>query len=62
MDEPWKILRATAQWIDLERGSERMQVQRPSNPAARAMFMQIRPGEMIDEALIHYFQTARQSS
>lgn len=57
MAEPWKVVQATGQRIDLERGTERMEVQRPANPAARAMFMQIRPGELISDATIHYFLT-----
>lgn len=60
MDEPWKVVRTTSQSIELQHGPETMALQRPSNPAARAMFMQIRPGEQIDEAMIHYLLTVGQ--
>ena len=54
--EPWKVVQATGQRIDIERGLERKEVWRPSNPAARAMFMQIRPGELIDDDTIYFFR------
>jgi hypothetical protein len=55
MAEPWKVVRATGHRIDIERGLERKELYRPSNPAARAMFMQFRPGELIDDDTIFFF-------
>jgi hypothetical protein len=57
MEAPWKVVEATIQRIELERGSERRELPRPSNLAARAMFMQIRPGQTIEDDLIHFIQT-----
>jgi hypothetical protein len=60
MAEPWKVAQATKQRLDLERGLERMELQCPRNPAARALFMQIRPGESIAEDTIHFLLTVDQ--
>jgi hypothetical protein len=57
MDAPWIVVEATIQKIELERGSERRELPRPANLAARAMFMQIRPGQSIPDDLIHFIQT-----
>jgi hypothetical protein len=57
MDAPWMVIEATIQKIELERGSERKELPRPSNLAARAMFMQIRQGQTIPDDLIHFIQT-----
>jgi hypothetical protein len=54
--EPWRVVQATGQRIDLERGPERNEIWRPFNPAARAMFMQIRPGELVDDDTIYFFR------
>jgi hypothetical protein len=57
MDAPWKVVEATIHKVELERGSERRELPRPSNLAARAMFMQIRPGQSLEDDLIHFIQT-----
>jgi hypothetical protein len=60
MAESWKVAQVTGQRLALERGLECMELQRPKNPAARAMFMQIRPGERINEDLVHFLLTVDQ--
>ncbi|HSY01884.1 MAG TPA: hypothetical protein VK819_07005 [Acidobacteriaceae bacterium] len=54
MATPWKVVEATVQGIALVRGDEQQRLDRPSNPAARAMFMQFRPGAMMDDDTIHF--------
>src|ERR1700761_5271335 len=60
MTSSWKVVEAKGQRIQLERGVERKELQRPSHPAARTMFMLIRPGEQINDDMIHFFLTVDQ--
>lgn len=60
MDGPWKVAHVSGQSLALERGPETFELQRPRNPAARAMFMQIRIGERIPDDLIHFLLTVDQ--
>lgn len=55
MADPWTVVETTGQRIDLERGLERKEIRKPSDLTAGSMFMQVRPGELIDDATIEYF-------
>jgi hypothetical protein len=52
--EPWKVIEATTVRMDLARGPERQALVRPSNPAARALFLQFKTGQTIDDDTIHF--------
>jgi hypothetical protein len=52
--EPWKVVEATTAHMGLERGLERHELARPSNPAARALFLQFKAGQTIDDDTIHF--------
>jgi hypothetical protein len=60
MGEPWKVVKATTAGIDLERGPERQELVRPSNPAARALFLQFEAGQTIDDDTIHFIRSVDQ--
>lgn len=55
MAEPWRVVEASVHRIVLERGLEKKEVYRPSRPAARAMFMQFRAGELMDDDTLFFF-------
>lgn len=57
-----RLAQATGQRIDLERGFERKEVRRPNDPAARAHFMQILPGQLISDEVIEHFLTAQKKT
>jgi hypothetical protein len=51
----WEIVEHSGQHMVLECGTERRDVPRPSDPAKRAYFNSLRPGQLIDDATLISF-------
>jgi len=55
MSKPWKAVLVNAQQIDLERDGERKEVRRPEDKANLAVFLKIRPDELVDDSTVENF-------
>ncbi len=55
MSKPWKIVNQTPDKIELEREGESKQVPRPKDKANLAVFLALRPDELLDETTVNNF-------
>ena len=52
MVKTWEVVQHTGKRMDIERGFEKLEVQCPTNPMAKKMFMEIQPGRLVDEGTL----------
>jgi len=52
MGKLWTVVKRTGSRMDLECGFERREVQRPTDPMAKKIFMEIQPGRSVDEGTL----------
>lgn len=55
MSKPWKVVNQTPEKIELEREGEHKDVPRPKDKANLAVFLALRPEELIDETTVNSF-------
>jgi hypothetical protein len=55
MNRMWKVVAHTGQRMDLECGLERKEVRCPKDAAGKKMFLEITPGQGIDDATLQAF-------
>jgi|GEM_PF-4091941 len=55
MSKPWKIVESDEKGIILERDDERKEVPRPTDKANLAVFLALRPDELIDDSTVTNF-------
>lgn len=51
----WTVVQHSGQHMVLECGTERKDIQRPSDPVALKIFTALRPGQSIDDATLQHF-------
>lgn len=59
MNRSWEVVRHTGTRMDLECGTERLEIQRPKEQFAKDMFMKVRPGQSIDDGVVALFQKGK---
>ena len=59
MSKPWKIVSQTPEKIELERAGEHKEVPRPKDKANLAVFLALRPDELLDETTVDNFLIER---
>ena len=52
MKTSWVVVQHTEELVELERFGEMLEVERPNDPLACIIFMQLRVGESIDEGTV----------
>jgi hypothetical protein len=60
MSKPWKVVNLTPEKIELERDGEHKELARPKDKANLAVFLAIRPEELLDETTVENFLTDKE--
>ena len=55
MNRNWEVVRHTGLRMDLECGAEKLEIKRPKEQFARDMFMNVKPGQSIDDGIVELF-------
>jgi hypothetical protein len=59
MSKPWKIVESGEKQIVLERDGERRQIPRPTDKADLAVYLALRPDELISDSTVEIFLTEK---
>jgi hypothetical protein len=52
MGQSWKVEKHTGDLVELERDGEFLEIEKPIEPGARLIFVTLRVGQVLDDAMV----------
>jgi hypothetical protein len=57
MSKPWKVVNLTHEKVEIEREGEHKELPRPNDKSNLAVFLALRPDELLDDTTVDNFLT-----